>query len=293
MTMVRLKQGYRNTIRACKFHEGTPATPISGTSYATSRAYGIWMGPSSGNLIENNQLYHLFMPFKIDQATSGNVVSYNVVTELYYTNTNWNLGSIEFHGAHPSMNLFEGNVGAGRILADDVWGSSSHNTFFRNKQTLAPNKTGAPWNVDLQKNAQYYNFIGNVLGTSGVEAVYEFNNATLTSQGGTFRLGYTGDGDGSASGNDSVVGSSVLRHGNWDSVHKSVLWSGSLDTALPPSLYLTSKPAWWGSMQWPAIGPDVSPMFPTVASAGSGTPWGDKSALAQTIPSAPTALAAQ
>jgi hypothetical protein len=293
MTMIRLKQGYRNTIRGCKLHEGTPATPINGSSYATSRAYGIWMGPSSGNLIENNQLYHLFMPFKIDQATSANVVSYNVVTELYYTNTNWNLGSIEFHGAHPSMNLFEGNVGAGRILADDVWGSSSHNTFFRNRQTLAPSKTGAPWNVDVQKNAQYFNFIGNVFGTSGVEAVYEFNNATLTSQGATFRLGYTGDGDGSGSGNDAAVGSTILRHGNWDSVHKSVIWNGSNDVALPASLYLASKPAWWGSMAWPAIGPDVSPMYPTVASAGSGTPWGDNSAVAKGIPSAPTQLAAQ
>jgi len=27
---------------------------------------------------------------------------------------------------------------------------------------------------------------------------------------------------------------------------------------LPPSFYLSSKPAFWGSMPWPAVGPDVS-----------------------------------
>jgi len=27
--------------------------------------------------------------------------------------------------------------------------------------------------------------------------------------------------------------------------------------ALPASFYLSSKPSWWGTMPWPAIGPDV------------------------------------
>jgi len=30
------------------------------------------------------------------------------------------------------------------------------------------------------------------------------------------------------------------------------------DNTLPPSLYLSSKPLWWGSTPWPAIGPDVT-----------------------------------
>jgi hypothetical protein len=290
-TMVRIKRGYRNTIRACKLHEGTPALPISG--YATSRAYGLWIAPGSGNLIENNQLYHLFMPVAMNNATSGNVFAYNYITELYYNNTNWNLGVFEFHGAHPSMNLFEGNYGDGRLLADDVWGSSSNNTFFRNRQSLSPNKSGAAWNVDLQSNAQYYNFIGNVLGTSGVESLYELNNVTLAGQKSIFRFGYTGDGDGSASGNDSQVAATVLLHGNWDSVNKSVVWNGSNDVSLPASMYLTSKPSWWGNMQWPAVGPDVSPMYPAAPGAGKGTPWGDTSSTSQSIPSAPASLVAQ
>src|SRR3989442_10415228 len=27
---------------------------------------------------------------------------------------------------------------------------------------------------------------------------------------------------------------------------------------LPPSFYLSGKPSWWGTMPWPAIGPDVA-----------------------------------
>ena len=27
---------------------------------------------------------------------------------------------------------------------------------------------------------------------------------------------------------------------------------------LPPSLYLSGKPSWWGTVPWPAIGPDVT-----------------------------------
>jgi hypothetical protein len=292
-TMVRIQQGYRNTIRACKFHEGVPALPIDGASYDNSRAYGIWINPGSGNLIENNQLFHLFMPVILNGPTSGNVIAYNYITELYYTNTNWNLGNLETHGGHPSMNLFEGNYGDGRILADDVWGSSSHNTFFRNRQALTPNKTGAPWDFDLQKNAQYYNIIGNVIGTSSVEYIYELNNVTLSGQIAIFRFGYTSDGDGGASGNDSQVAATVLLHGNWDSVNNSVVWNGSNDVSLPPSMYLTSKPSWWGVMQWPAVGPDVSPMYPPAPGAYNGTPWAETTSNLQSIPSAPTSLMVQ
>jgi hypothetical protein len=56
-----------------------------------------------------------------------------------------------------------------------------------------------------------------------------------------------------------LVLTTLLRHGNWDSVNQSVFWNDSDDTVLPRSFYLNSKPMWWGSMQWPAIGPDVSP----------------------------------
>jgi hypothetical protein len=39
-----------------------------------------------------------------------------------------------------------------------------------------------------------------------------------------------------------------------------VVWDpGNADHNLPPSLYLTGKPAWWGNLAWPAVGLDLSP----------------------------------
>jgi len=92
---------------------------------------------------------------------------------------------------------------------------------------------------------------------------------------------------------DSLVSSTLLRWGNYDVVTAAVRWCGnSSDTgfsttcgstsevptgaptypnpvptlgdtgvgqgALPPSFYLSSKPPWFGSIPFPAVGPDVS-----------------------------------
>jgi hypothetical protein len=189
MTMLRMLNTYGCTVRGSLLHEGTPAAFSAGcASYQTSRAYGIWIGPGSNNLIENNQLYHLAMPVKYDEPTSYNVMAYNVITKTQYSpSVTWNQASIEFHGAHPMMNLFEGNIVYGRLLADNIWGSSSHNTFFRNRSNIAPGMTGALWDACLQTHAYYYNFVGNVMGTAGVEKTYIINNTTVPGSGGIFR----------------------------------------------------------------------------------------------------------
>jgi hypothetical protein len=286
-TMVRVNGAYRNTIRSCKLHEGIPALPSNGPQYGTSRAYGFFINPyASANLFENNEIYHLVSPFIIGGAVSGNVISYNYMPDPYYTEANWIQVTIGFHGPHPVMNLIEGNYSIGRIAPDNYWGSSSHNTFFRNRNHLPSGKTGAPWNFDLQYHAQYYNLVGNVIGTPGVENAYDLQNVNLYGQKSIYRFGYTDDGDGTAAGNDPQVYATVLRHGNWDSVNNGALWNGVDDRTLPTSLYLSSKPDWWGSTAWPAIGPDLSPMYPADPGAGNGMPWGTSTVP----PSFPTAL---
>ncbi len=134
------------------------------------------------------------------------------------------------------MNLLEGNFYEGRVVADNVWGSHSHNTFFRNRFFSNASKTGAPWTIDLSYHSQYFNFVGNVLGTTGVEKTYELNNVTLSGQRAIYRLGYTSDGDTGAAGNDAQVLATLLRHANWDSATNGVVWNGSDDRSLPPSL---------------------------------------------------------
>lgn len=271
-TMVRMHGTYRNTVRGCTFHEGV--------SPAGSSRYGIFMNPyNSGNLVENSQLYRLTTGIVFNGAVSGNVFAYNYLTELHMSTTPaWNMSAIGSHGAHPMMNLIEGNYIEGRMRSDDVWGSSSHNTLFRNRVVTPPGKGSGTWNVDLHSHQHYYNLIGNVLGMVGVEETYELEGKKVSRQKSIYRFGYNSDGDGSPSGNDPQVSGTALRHANWDSVTRARLAKPLAGRTLPASLYLARKPTWWGTLHWPCIGPDVIPKAPPVPGAGNGTPWGNKTA---------------
>ncbi|OFZ54552.1 MAG: hypothetical protein A2428_17570 [Bdellovibrionales bacterium RIFOXYC1_FULL_54_43] len=263
---VNLVAAYRNTIRSGKFHDAT--------EYGPGRAYGIrFQLYASANLIENNQIYHVSPGIIANGQTSGNVFSYNYMLELF-TTANWQGSGVQYHGAHPIMNLSEGNWIEGRYNSDNTWGSASHNTAFRNRFTLRPSGVShAFWDVDIQYHSQYFSFLGNVAGT-GLENTYELNNVSLHGEKAIYRFGYDGDGDGSASNNDPQVIATALRHGNWDSVTQSTQWNGSADRLLPPSLYLTSKPYWMApSVSFPPIGPDVVPMYPAAPAMGAGTPF--------------------
>lgn len=268
---VKLWVAYRNTIRGSKFHEGSPmATVETGTEYGTSRAYGIYPTTASANIVENNYFYHITGSIFPTQFT-GNAFAYNYISQLYLDD-NFQPYAMTFHGAHSAMNLIEGNYIDGRVAADNVWGTSSHNTYLRNKVSLNPNEMGGgTWNVDLQYGATYFNFIGNILGTAGVENTYELSNVNLAGQKSIYRFGYTRDGDNDAIGNSSRPYATILRHGNWDSVTKGTLWNGTDDRTLPSSFYLTSKPTWWGNSSWPAIGPDLTPMTSNIPAMSLGT----------------------
>lgn len=272
---VYFRYSYRNTIRGCKVHEGVPALPATGPQYNTSRAYGISFLTGSANLIENNQIYHLDMGVMAGGGPmTGNVIAYNYVTEMYYApSATWQVDSFRQHSAHSAMNLFEGNWLVGGCKNDNVWGSSSHNTYYRNRNTLEPSRPQSAWNYSLYTNNEYYNIIGNVIGTSGFETAYSV--AIGSSSKAIFAIA------------SSVT--NTLRHANWDVVNNGVVWNGSDDHSLPASFYLASKPSWWGSMQWPAIGPDVSPMYPTATAVGQGTPWGSSSSPSTSL-SPPSSL---
>jgi hypothetical protein len=59
--------------------------------------------------------------------------------------------------------------------------------------------------------------------------------------------------------NHSVTRSALIRHGNYDYATQSVRWDSNIsDRTIPESLYLDSRPGWFGGLEWPAIGPDVT-----------------------------------
>jgi len=74
------------------------------------------------------------------------------------------------------MNLLEGNFSAGRVRADEYWGTSSHFVLLRNRvvQVDRGADDAQTWTVDIERRNWYWSFIGNVLGGEG-GGVYEDN----------------------------------------------------------------------------------------------------------------------
>ena len=278
--MVEMYGGLWNTIRSCILHDGVPATPTVGPQYGPDRAYGVFLGPwPTACLIEDNIFYALTLMISLEGAPSGNVIAYNFFKDSYYDDPDWGRLTIGCHGAHPMMNLIEGNHAEDKFDADFYHGSSSHQTFFRNRMFNQPGKLYGSWGFDIYMKSQYFNIVGNVLGTN-YENKYELTeNFDYMTDRSIYRLGYFDAGDASGSDNDAGVKATMLRHGNWDSVTNTTVWDPAIsDRNLPPSLYLIGKPSWWGkNLPWPAIGPDLSPMDGVIPAQwrfnhGSGIP---------------------
>ncbi len=256
---------------------------IHGARASGSNHEGLDFATSSWNLVEDN----LFdnggaPPIMLNDAGAqcmGNVIAYN-----YFINTTSGYRDIGInHGAHPMLNLVEGN-NAATYNDDGYFGSSSHNTLFRNSFSSQ---------ILLKHFSNYYNIVGNVLGVTplpGFTRVYEtetsdywnsnlfpvyelgFPNVGNSHHDGTF-LGPATPPDYSALPNlltscqqlDRNVKGTIIRHGNYDYANNAVVWDASIpDHTIPASLYLTVRPSWWDSSPWPPIGSDLSPMVGTI-----------------------------
>jgi len=226
-------------------------------------AYGVVAANrSSDNLVENNIFYHLRHSMVIKEGAAGNVYSYNY-SVASYQGENWLASDMNAHGAHSHMNLFEGNIGA-KIYADFTHGSSSYNTFFRNnaiRDSSALTVTNALRAVDVEQAQYYYNFVGNVLGAAGQSWTAFEDSGTRVAGAGRYVYTWGYFSDGASSSVDSKSKSTALRHGNYDYQSQSTKWdSSNADHMLPASLYLTAKPAFFGGLPWPSMGPDRSPL---------------------------------
>ena len=242
-----------------------------GTQNAASQSYGVESFMSSDNLVENNIFQHVTTPI-LEGNSSGSVFSYNYEIDMYYSlNPAWMILSNYAHDAGTGMNLYEGNAGTGYIQ-DNIHGSHNFATVFRNQFSgLEPGKAQQTNPMILMTHSRYANIVGNVLGTSGYHTVYEDSSATGNNTApdkSIYLLGYAGvEGQSGSMPYDALVASTMLRWGNYDYATKQVHWTASeipsgnavpANQVLPASFYLSSKPNWWGTMPWPAIGPDVT-----------------------------------
>ncbi len=162
------------------------------------------------------------------------------------------------------MLLIEGNDGLG-AGTDNIHGTHHFLTFFRNHFHGDPNKTANTATMHLWRYSRFFNIIGNVLGRPGYYTTYETDLGTNDVDIYSF-----GQPDSSPSG-DPRTRETAMRWGNYDTVsarsrfEAAEVPSGLTSFAnpvpatqvLPPSFYLSVQPSWWGTMPWPAVGPDV------------------------------------
>ncbi len=142
----------------------------------------------------------------------------NVFAYNYSTDKHNYLTDVSVHGHYASYNLFEGNI-VQEVNSSDAWGAAGPgNTFLRN----CVQQEG----IQLKNQSHTQNLVGNVLG-------YYPNSIRI----------------------DPDV-QDTLVHGNF--TDGALQWDPAIsDRTIPNSYYLTSKPAFFGGMAWPSIGPDI------------------------------------
>jgi hypothetical protein len=227
-------------------------------AYDSNARYGIQLcNYATDCLVENNIVQGNNLAIVLQEGAVGNVAGYNFSDRGYglgYPTTQFVMYGIAFHGSNPNMNLAEGNV-VPTLSIDDFWGCNRMNTCFRNWATWLcyvnpSNQLGTYGDAPLLVEATNYfnNFVANVLyqprNTTG--AAYDLGHSQLKS---VFSP---------SPPYDTLVLSNTFLHGNFDFVSRSIQWSNGLNQTFPASYYLASKPAWFGSLRWPPIGPDVN-----------------------------------
>jgi hypothetical protein len=259
--------------------------------YNHDSGYGFEARFSSGFKFENNILNDLYASMIVAGGSSGGVVGYNYIVNTHNNDPSMLIMSIDAdHGAHPMMNLYEGNTAA-EFQSDYYWGSSSHQTLFRNRFFGTDNGVSNNQKpISLDRFSRYFSVVGNVLGSAQISSgwgagypllktrwLYEIAQVYSFIQPVIYRLGYPNMGNNNFStisaapadyrSLDPMVKSTLLRGGNYDFATNSIIWQGNAPDSvstylpqqvLPPSLYLGSKPSWFGNVPFPPIGPDVA-----------------------------------
>jgi hypothetical protein len=262
---IGLGRCYRCEVRDSYVHDSRDENP-------GGQAYGIVVGTgTSASLVENNISINNNKPITLVSEGGGNVIAYNYVDNAVIWNSpGWQENAIDdSHGAFTHNDLIEGNW-TPNIGSATTHGNSAWHVHFRNYATgrnSAGNVNGNLRAVGVDAWTHDSAFVGNVLKGGNV---YETNPS---SQGGTpiFQLGNNFLSGGSW--DNGYAKAHIWRDGNWDSVNGRTVWASGAKT-LPPSLYLSSKPAFFGSRTWPWVDPltGTAGTLPAKARYDSGTP---------------------
>jgi hypothetical protein len=279
---IDINNSFRVEVRDSYIHTASWPTP-GGAGYALSLASG-----SSEILIENNIHLDANKVMIVRSCGAGSVVAYNYMDDGWITYApNWvevHLNASHMAGGHHL--LFEGNLGA-NFDSDYTHGNAIYLTVFRNwlsgvRRDFTDNTTGGNIRaVGLAYGSWWDSFVGNILGRPGQMAGWSYADAAMTTNSckwgdkDIWKLGY--DPLRWSMVPDPKTLSTVIRDGNYDFVTNSQRWENTPGGfVIPNSLYLTSKPAFFGSHPWPWIDPTTGAVYtlPAKARFDSGTPFG-------------------
>jgi len=287
---VAIDNSYRDELVDSYIHDAAWAEP-GGAGYAISLADG-----SSEVLIENNIVMKTNKVIVSRSSGAGSVVAYNYMDDGYIaTDEGWiEIGLNASHMVGSHMVLFEGNQSF-NMDSDDTHGNSTYIVYFRNyattvRSTFQSDYTGDTINdvsnipggnsgpkraAGAMTYSYWMSYVGNVLGEPGLATAangYTDNMPNATTWGpSTWMLGWN---DVSPYTTDPKVAATAIRDGNWDSFLSQQTWLSSSEAPLPDSMYLTCKPAFFGSDTWPWTDPSTGTIYtlPAKARFDAGTP---------------------
>lgn len=201
------------------------------TGMLPGHSYGAELFRSTSCLIVDNVFTKHSGSIIVHVGSSGNVIAYN-----YDGDYNYPYGGICLHGHYDNYNLVESNVTQG-IGIGEWWGPDGPgNTMLRNKLTY--------YGITVRDHSDRQNIVGNILATDPY-APYEIDiHDILTCQH-----------------IPSCDVHETLSHGN--ALSSGQQWDPGLGLRIvPESYYLSEKPAFFGTKEWPALNPEN----PTVGS---------------------------
>ncbi|AKU91473.1 glycosyl hydrolase family 28-related protein [Vulgatibacter incomptus] len=261
---IAFESTFRCEARDSFFHSTANPNPGGGGYGIDLRIY------ASDNLVENNISWNFNKVITMRAAGPGNVVAYN------YFEDGWGAGypmipEVGLNASHYSTThytLFEGNQ-AFNISGDAYWGNSIFNLYFRNhatgrRRSLPPLELSDEITRRFVEVPEWHlacSYVGNVLGSSDMSAepqsgfVYEGRPPWYWDPVPIWAIGV--EHNAGLEGQDAAVVATTLRHGNFDYVTRGIVWDPGIgDHRLPASLYLVSKPAFFGDHPWPWVTPE-------------------------------------
>jgi hypothetical protein len=276
---IAIDNSFRIEVRDSYLHTGSWPEP-GGGGYIVSLADG-----SSEVLIEDNVLLDANKQMVMRSSGAGSVVAYNYADDSWDFDTpGWvEVGLNASHMAGPHHVLFEGNASQ-NVDSDYTHGNAIYLTFFRNWLTGQRRSFTDQGNIrtaGLAYGSWWDSFVGNVLGRPGQMSGWSYTDPAMscnasgnncTGNNGAWndkdiwKLGY--DPERWTMHPDPKVLSTVIRDGNYDFLTNSQRWHNTPGGfAIPNSMYLTAKPAFFGNYPWPWVDPRTGAIYSLPAKA--------------------------